>query len=258
MKIGFIADIHEDLPSLKRAVQLLEKKGCDELICLGDICGYSYPYYNHKKVRNASACLDLVRKECQIIIPGNHDLHAARKTPLSNPGFNYPGDWYEKDFKERQRLAKGKVWLYEDDELESNYSDNDKDFILSLPEFIFTTIDEKKILLSHYIYPDFTGSSTRSITDKKLINKHISFMAENNCQLSFFGHSHAEGNWIIQEDFFKRKRGINLDKNNKTTGIGLPCIVKGRNNPGVSTYNSTSGAVESFRLYPKLRWRLTL
>jgi predicted phosphodiesterase len=137
MKIGFIADIHEDLPSLKKAFKLLEKKGCEELICMGDICGYSFPYYHYQKDRDASTCLELVRKKCQIIIPGNHDLHAARKTPLSNPGFDYPDDWYEMDFEVRKKLAKGKIWLYEDTELESNFSEADKDFIRGLPEFIF-------------------------------------------------------------------------------------------------------------------------
>jgi len=184
----------------------------------------------------------------------NHDLHASRKIPLANPGFNYPVDWYEKDFDTRQKLADGKIWLYEQDELESNYSESDKEFIRSLPEFIFTEIDGKKVLLSHYIYPDFTGSSTKSITDIGLINKHISFMSENNCQLSFFGHSHAEGIWIIHEDSFKRKLGTNLGKNGKITGIGLPCTVRGRNNPGVSTYDSKSGALENYPLYPKLGW----
>ena len=253
MKIGFIADIHEDLPSLKKALNLLERKGCEELVCMGDICGYSYPYYNHKKDRDASACLKLVRKECKIIIPGNHDLHASRKTPVSNPGFDYPDDWYEKDFKVRQKLAKGKVWLYEDDELESNYTENDKDFIRSLAEFVFTEIDGKKILLSHYIYPDFTGSSTRSIPDTALINRHISYMDENECKLSFFGHSHVEGNWIIQKDSIKRNKSVNLGKLKGICGIGLPCTVRGRNNPGISTYDSGTSIIESYPLYPKLR-----
>ena len=258
MKIGFIADIHEDLHSLKKAVLLLEQKGCEELICMGDICGYSYPYYNHEKDRDASTCLDIVKQVCKIIIPGNHDLYASRKTPFTNPGFSYPDDWYEKDFLVRKELANGQIWLYEDDELESNYSEADKDFIKSLPEYVFTEIDGQKILLSHYIYPDFTGSSTKPITDKDLINKHITFMAENNCLLSFFGHCHIEGNLIIQEGTYRSNTEIDLSQLNSTTGIGLPSIVKGRNNPGVSTYDSRSGALESFLLYRKLRRRLTL
>ena len=253
MKIGFIADIHEDLPSLKKAFKLLEKKGCKELICMGDICGYSYPYYNHEKDRDASTCLEMVKKECQFISPGNHDLHAARKTPLSDPGFDYPDDWYEMDFESRKKLANGRVWLYEDSELKSNYTKADKDFIRSLPEFIITDIDGKKILLSHYIYPDFTGSSTRGIPDKAFINSYISFLKENNCDLSFFGHSHVEGNWIIQKDTIRKSKGVKLNKLKGICGIGLPCIVRGRNNPGVSTYDSTTGTIASYPLYPILR-----
>ena len=257
MKIGFIADIHEDLPSLKKALKLLEKKGCEELICMGDISGYSYPYYHHQKERDASACLELVRKECKTIIPGNHDLHAARKVPKSHSGFDYPDVWYQMDFNSRQKLAKGKIWLYEDTELESNLSRADKDFLRELPEFLITNIGGKKILLSHYIYPDFTGSSTRTITDKTFINKHISYMDENACELSFFGHSHVEGNWIIQKDMIRRSRGVSLGELEGTCCIGLPCTVRGRNNPGFSTYDSNTGIIESYPLYPRLRRWLT-
>jgi hypothetical protein len=82
-------------------------------------------------------------------------------------------------------------------------------------------------------------------------------MNENTCQLSFFGHSHVEGNWIIQKDTYRRNKGVKLGELDGITGIGLPCTVRGRNNPGISTYDSNTGIIESHPLYPRLRRWLT-
>jgi len=103
MRIGFISDIHEDLHGLKRALDILGKWKCDEIICLGDIAGFSYPHYRHENNRNASECLRLVKESCSIVIPGNHDLYACRKIPEMNPGFSYPDNWYDMDFTSRKQ-----------------------------------------------------------------------------------------------------------------------------------------------------------
>ena len=36
MKLGFISDIHEDIVSLERALEILLKEQCDQIICLGE------------------------------------------------------------------------------------------------------------------------------------------------------------------------------------------------------------------------------
>ncbi len=41
MLLGVISDIHEDIIALEKALTFLEKRNCDQIICLGDIVGYA-------------------------------------------------------------------------------------------------------------------------------------------------------------------------------------------------------------------------
>ena len=94
MKIGFVSDIHEDINSLKEALRILDFQKCDKIVCLGDIVGYSVPFYGFLSSRNASEVIELLKKKCDIIVAGNHDLFAIRKLPKYKAGFKYPKNWY--------------------------------------------------------------------------------------------------------------------------------------------------------------------
>ncbi|WP_159903600.1 metallophosphoesterase family protein [Salinirussus salinus] len=62
MRLGVISDVHANLPALEA---VLEDMPCvDVLICLGDVIGYN-PF--------PSGCVDLVRRECDLVLQGNHD-----------------------------------------------------------------------------------------------------------------------------------------------------------------------------------------
>ena len=51
MKIGIIADIHNNLPALEAILALLASEGCDEIICCGDIIGIGpYPEETVRKI----------------------------------------------------------------------------------------------------------------------------------------------------------------------------------------------------------------
>jgi predicted phosphodiesterase len=94
MKLGFLSDIHEDVISLKKGLDVLYREHCDQIICLGDIIGFSNPYYPFGETKDANACIDLVRENCTIVVPGNHDLFSAGRIPMYNAGIEYPVDWY--------------------------------------------------------------------------------------------------------------------------------------------------------------------
>ncbi|HDR68436.1 MAG TPA: hypothetical protein ENN61_05230 [Bacteroidaceae bacterium] len=116
MRLGLITDIHENMGMLSEALRLASVHQCDELACLGDIVGYDHRFYSFNPRRSAKACLDLVRSNCRWIVPGNHDLFAAKKIPSFTNGFIYPEKWFNIDLAERKKLSGGKVWCYEGEE----------------------------------------------------------------------------------------------------------------------------------------------
>src|SRR6056297_3454194 len=105
MKIAFISDIHEDVVSLSIAINKITKLTIDKIVCLGDISGYNPMYYDFINTRNASECLKILKENCDIIIPGNHDYNSIRKIPEYHPGFNYPSNWYELDYYEKKEIS---------------------------------------------------------------------------------------------------------------------------------------------------------
>lgn len=71
-KTAVIADIHGNLTALKTVLDDIEKKGCEEIICLGDIVAKGF---------HNSACVKLVRKHCAHSVMGNCDAYFSK--PLS-------------------------------------------------------------------------------------------------------------------------------------------------------------------------------
>ena len=61
---GIISDIHSNEEALKTVLAFGRAKGVDEFICLGDVIGYGAA---------VNECVELVRKNCSIVIQGNHD-----------------------------------------------------------------------------------------------------------------------------------------------------------------------------------------
>ena len=41
---------------------------------------------------NANECISIVRMNCGIVVPGNHDLYAGKRVPLFTTGFDYTED----------------------------------------------------------------------------------------------------------------------------------------------------------------------
>lgn len=199
MKLAIISDIHEDVVNLQHVLRQIGKENCDQIICLGDIAGFSNQYYHHSDTRDASECLRLVRENCSIIIPGNHDLHAIQKIPENIKGFEYPDNWYEFDGLKQSKIGDDRVWLYNDDELEAGFSKKDKEFIDLLNELEVFNIEETGILFTHFIYPNLTGSLRTFYFDNVDFNAHKAFMAEYGCNISFSGHRHYLGLLISSE-----------------------------------------------------------
>ncbi len=189
MKIGIITDIHENVQMLREAFRLASVHKCDEIVCLGDIAGFDQRFYTVNTGRSARTCLEMVRSNCRWIVPGNHDLFAAGRIPSYTNGFKYPDMWFEMNAMERKNAAHGKVWCYDGD-APNDLVEDDRLFIKSLPEYVTLSFNGIASLFSHYIYPDFTGSTTQYLKRNYQLHGLWEFMNLQKVKYSFSGHSH--------------------------------------------------------------------
>ncbi|MCF8303351.1 MAG: metallophosphatase family protein [Bacteroidales bacterium] len=248
MRIAVISDIHEDIVSLQLALKKIDKAGCDEVVCLGDIAGFSIAHYNYHHHRNGHECMKLLRKHCKIIIPGNHDLAAVKRIPSVTRHFQFPDDWHDMAYVEKKFLAEGKVWLHEENELQPLFSKKDIDFINTLPEYRIMTVDDHHILFSHYLYPNITGMEIHFVETPEAMQAHFDFMEQQQCTISFTGHAHQPGIFmasrgkIIKPGFGKKKITAN------PICIASPAIANGRNSNGFLIFDSEKQQVDFKRL----------
>lgn len=192
MKIAIISDIHEDVESLKKAINIINQNKCDDIICLGDIIGCSSKYCEYPDTRNADECIKVLKDNNIKTVLGNHDLLHLRKTPKYDAGFNYPQDWYELDGIKREELSFKKTWIYYS-EARTELSDSSKEFLLNNDEYLISEYNGIKLLFSHNYFPDFSGSLFTANLSIKNLNQHFEFMQNNNCKYSFCGHRHLQG-----------------------------------------------------------------
>jgi len=62
---GVLADIHGNREALSAALRMLESRGVQSIVCLGDVVGYN---------ADPDECVEMVRRRCAVTIAGNHDL----------------------------------------------------------------------------------------------------------------------------------------------------------------------------------------
>lgn len=229
MRLAILSDIHEDYENLLRIVAKAEAKGFDKLICLGDISGFSLPYYKYGKTRNASACLSLLREKCDIIIVGNHDLHAAGIDP------------------ELPDILRGQdSWQHELD-LEPGYSDADISFVATLPIYDILPTPMGNILFSHYVYPNLTGFVKGLHSREKEFEAHFTFMQEHNCSVSFTGHAHPEGFYEVNSLGFKFYRNRGIEMSTFPSVIGIPPATRNQHPRSFGIFDTISRKLQVFK-----------
>jgi predicted phosphodiesterase len=82
MKIGILADIHEYVDELRRALEVLEEHGADHLVVLGDVCGM------HTRLEETIEILD---EAGAIGVWGNHDFGLCSDRPRPEERRRYSG-----------------------------------------------------------------------------------------------------------------------------------------------------------------------
>lgn len=247
MRLAIISDIHEDILSLKKIIKKIEKSGYDQLICLGDISGFSVPFYKYIKTRNAHECLSLLREKDSIIVPGNHDCHAARIVPGNSEIFQFPENWYDLDYRQRLELGKNEIWLHEEDDLNPLYTPEDIEFLKSLPEFYVLNNNGLKILFSHYVYPNLSGFKKGFYSTVNEFMPHFKFMEDNDCTFSFNGHAHINGMYTVSKEHFRHYRYKKIRLKSLPACIGVPPVTKHLNRRGFCKFDMEESLLRAIR-----------
>jgi diadenosine tetraphosphatase ApaH/serine/threonine PP2A family protein phosphatase len=162
MRYAIISDIHGNAEALEAVLRDIDSQAIDTVLCLGDIVGY-YP--------DPGKCIELVRKNVDHCVAGNHDYAAIGKIDTRNfTHYAYSAmEWTKK-----------------------HITKSDKEFLSALP----LTVEQDNMFLTHsspsnpqdwvYVFPD---------------SEETVFEAFNSLvyRLNFIGHTH----WpsiMIQED----------------------------------------------------------
>ncbi len=75
MRYAIISDIHSNLEALQAVLKAIERLNIDRIICLGDVVGYG---------PDPNQCIELVTKNCTLILTGNHDYACIDQSELEN------------------------------------------------------------------------------------------------------------------------------------------------------------------------------
>ncbi len=248
MKIGIITDIHEDAERLIFTLKSLEKLGVDRLFCLGDISGFDERFYSYKFSKNFAYCLDIIMKNCEVILPGNHDLFHLSMLPKYSSAFHFPENWYQLSFAERKSISKGLIWLYEKD-----YPIGSKEIFSELMQsFYDNTIveyDGIKMLLTHSIAPDISGFLTKKPTKWKDFAEHLELLKKNDCAIGLSGHLHPNGIFRIDEKKMHNPRFGALELSDSATMQYIcPCLANGMQDNGFVILDTKNKTIESIPL----------
>ncbi|HEB71234.1 MAG TPA: metallophosphoesterase [Nitrospirae bacterium] len=86
MRYALISDIHANLEAFEAVLKDIKSVGVDNTLFLGDIVGYG---------PNPNECMDLLLKEADLSLGGNHDWAAVGMTPSEyfNPYAKSAMDW---------------------------------------------------------------------------------------------------------------------------------------------------------------------
>lgn len=175
MLLGLISDLHSNLPSLKKAYQLFDELGVDEVLCAGDVVGY---YARPLEV------IDLLRERCNHVVMGNHDAISV-------------SDDFQQEIRYFNDMARqALVWTRKT----LRKSDEHWDYIASLPMMKHVKVGGMKVLLVHstpdpdpeeWVYFTYHNISDQ---DVELTNWLNTFDAD----LIMIGHTHVP--FIFQTD----------------------------------------------------------
>lgn len=153
MRLGIFGDIHNNYEALTASYKVLERAGCDKLVCTGDVVGYG---------ASPKECIEFFWKHEIQSVKGNHDHYTTQI------GYDWNIQPYAKE-----------VIKWTQDKLES-------DHIKWLKDLPFT-FKVEGVEIVHASLEITDGSSWPYILDSQTAMFHFFMQTTRFC---FFGHTH--------------------------------------------------------------------
>lgn len=173
MRLALLADIHANVQALEAVLDAISREQVDEVLCLGDIVGYN---------ANPRECIELVRREADFVVAGNHDWDAVRNEPAlgTSPDARRSQEWTRR--------------LLTEDEIR---------YLRDLPNLV---VGEGAWVAVHGCYLNdvfVTGYVTST-----MLERNLRVVAGNRSwpSVSFCGHTHAPlCGWLEGSTLFERR-----------------------------------------------------
>jgi predicted phosphodiesterase len=236
MRLAILSDIHEDYVSLYKALEDILLLEVNKIVFLGDIVGFD-TNYKYKGTKSARKCVQLIQKHGQIVVSGNHDLHAVGKLPYLWKDIGFPENWYAISMEEKVHNYEKHFFIYKN-ELENDLSENEKRYLNTIDHYKLLEVEDSKLLFSHFIYPDVNGNKTLFLNRREGFREHFSWMQELGASISFAGHAHFQGVGIVKNKGVKFGKFGEYKLKNEPQIILCPSIAKGKNKNGYIIYDT--------------------
>lgn len=185
-KIAILNDIHSNYLLLKLVLDDIQKYNVDDFIFCGD---YVTDGFDNDIVVNT------IKSKTQNIIAGNRDLSIANYDNMSWENINQ---------------MKSMLYTY------NNITNDNKNFLKSLPIFKIFEIENKRICFSHG-----TPSDVRKLVSNTSFDVFDKLITEFSCDVYLFAHTHIPFHVIHKNKHFINSGAISCSVNNN------PCSTYG-------------------------------
>jgi diadenosine tetraphosphatase ApaH/serine/threonine PP2A family protein phosphatase len=173
LMFAIVSDIHGNLEAFTTVLEEIDRRGIQNIVCLGDIIGYG---------PNPMECIDLVIERCRATIMGNHDFAVFYEPYNFNAGAEQACFWTRKVFEnDTDSPRRARRWK----------------FLGNLPvrlrtaEFVAVHASPRRPI-NEYIFPDDIYTNP---------GKFVSIF-ERFERLCFVGHTHVPGVFLEGPDFY--------------------------------------------------------
>lgn len=247
MRVAIISDIHEDLISLKLALESINKLNIDKIFCLGDVVGFENSYYKYEDTRAAKGCLELLVRNSVKIIAGNHEINAVEQMPYYYKEIFFPENWYSIPINEKVRKYDHLFFTYKNEAI-TDLGNKDLDLIKNLKSWEILNIKSGKVSFSHFIYPDINGNLTTFFNNKSGFSLHFNWMKKNGINISFVGHTHVDGVGIATDKNLKINKFGFYSLENEAYIILCPPLARGKSKNGYIIFDTINKTIEATRI----------